>query len=134
LRGKRIHGIIPGKRQKRTNVVAGLCCGKIIGDYCYEGSMNSARFEDWFCDYLLPNTRKGDTIIMDNASYHNKKRLRKYAWVYKVHIVFLPPYSPDYNSPIENLWANLKRFLRNYGNDFQTVEYGIYWYFSVAYS
>jgi transposase len=132
LRGVRIHGIITGKRVKRVNVVAGFCDGKILADYCYEGTMNSRRFEDWFCGHLLPNTRKGDVIVMDNASYHNKKRLRKYAWVYKVKIIFLPPYSPDFN-PIEPIWANLKRFLRNYGNRFSSIEYGICWYFSVAF-
>jgi len=95
--------------------------------------MNSHKFEEWFCTHLLPNTRKGDVIIMDNASYHNKKRLRKYAWLYKVTVIFLPPYSPDY-SPIEKVWANLKRFLRDYGSRFQSIQHGVYWYFSVAYS
>ena len=28
-------------------------------------------------------------------------------------VLFLPPYSPDLN-PIENLWANLKKFLKHY--------------------
>jgi len=133
LRGKRVFGIIPGKRQKRINVVAGLRDGEIIADYCYHGSMNSSRFEDWFCKYLLPATRKGDTIIMDNASYHNKKRLTTYARIHGVTIIFLPPYSPDYNL-IEKVWANLKRFLRNYSGRFQATEIGIYWYFCVAYS
>ena len=95
--------------------------------------MNSARFEEWFCNRLLPSTNKGDVVIMDNASYHNKKRLRMYAWIYKVKIIFLPPYSPDY-SPIEKVWANLKRFLRDYGKLFKDIQYAIYWYFNVRYS
>jgi transposase len=114
------------------NVVAALCDGQIIADYFYTGSMNSARFEDWFCGYLLPNTRKGDVIILDNATFHNKKRLQQYAWIYKVTIIFLPPYSPDFNL-IENVWANLKRFLRNYGSRFATIQEGIIWYFLVAF-
>jgi len=114
------------------NVVAGLCDGQIIGDYCYTGSMNSARFEDWFCGYLLPNTRKGDVIVLDNATFHNRKRLEQYAWIYKVTIIFLPPYSPDFN-PIEKVWANLKSFLRNYGNRFASFQGGINWYFAVAF-
>ena len=132
LRGERVYGIIPGKRFARMSVVSGICDGQIIGDYCYTGSMNSARFEDWFCGYLLPNTCKGDVIILDNATFHNKKRLEQYAWIYKVTIIFLPPYSPDFN-PIEEVWANLKRFLRNYGNRFASIQGGIYWYFSVAF-
>jgi len=95
--------------------------------------MTAWNFEEWFCHFLLPLTNKGDVVILDNASWHNKKRLRKYAWVYNVYIIFLPPYSPDYN-PIEIVWANLKRFLRNYGHHFQTIQNAIYWYFAFAYS
>jgi transposase len=128
LRGTRVHGFVHGKRYARTNVVAGLRDGKIIGDYFYKGSMNSSRFEEWFCTHLLPNTRKSDVVVLDNASFHNRERLIKYARVFKVAVIFLPPYSPDYN-PIEKVWANLKRFLRNHGKHFASVEEGIYWYF-----
>jgi len=112
-----------------VNLVAGYCDGSIIGEYCHSGSMTANKFEEWFCRFLLPETSKGDVVIMDNASWHNKKRLRMYAWVYKVIIIFLPPYSPDY-SPIENVWANLKRFLRNYGQQFQAIQDAVYWYFA----
>ena len=133
LRGKAVHGIIPGKRFARINIVAGLRDGEILGDFLYKGAMNSQRFEDWFCSHLLPNTQKGDVVVMDNASYHNKERLREYALIYKVSIIFLPPYSPDYNL-IENVWANLKRFLRNYGSCFHSIQYAICWYFCLEYS
>jgi len=132
LRGKRIHGSISGKRFSRVNVVAGYCDGHILGEYCYSGTTTAEKFEDWFCGFLLPETHKGDVIIMDNARFHNKKRLREYAWIYKVILIFLPPYSPDYN-PIEHVWANMKRFLRDYSNRFQTVQSAIYWYFAFAY-
>jgi len=124
---------VSGKRLKRTNVVAGYCDGSILGEYCYFGSMNSKRFEDWFCEFLLPETYEGDVSVMDNASFHNKKRLREYARIYKVTIIFLPPYSPDYN-PIEHVWANLKRFLRNTKQQFHSIHYAIYWYFAVGFS
>jgi transposase len=76
---------------------------------------------------LLPETRKGDVVIMDNARFHNKKRLKEYARAYKVAIIFLPPYSPDYN-PIEHVWANLKRFLRNTAFRFESIQQAIYWF------
>jgi hypothetical protein len=129
LRGKRIHGFIPGKKFARTNVVAGYCDGRFLGEYCYAGSTTSAKFEAWFCNFLLPETCKGDVIIMDNASFHNKKRLRMYALVYKVIIIFLPPYSPDFN-PIEHVWANMKRFLRNTKRLFCSIEVAVYAYFA----
>jgi len=95
--------------------------------------MTAHKFEDWFCDFLLPETHKGDVILLDNASWHNKKRLREYAWAYKVIIIFLPPYSPDY-SPIENVWANMKRFLCNYCQHFNSIQDAVYWYFAFVFS
>lgn len=131
-RGERIHGFIQGRKFARINVVAGLCDGRILGEYCYTGTTTAKSFEEWFCVFLLPETQKGDTIIMDNASFHNKKRLKQYAWIYKVIIVFLPPYSPDYNL-IEHVWANLKRFLRNTMRSFLSLQSAVYWFFTFGY-
>jgi len=73
---------------------------------------------------------KGYTVIMDNAGFHRKKELRKLARG-KVRLLFLPPYSPDYN-PIERTWANMKRFLRNNLKDFNSVDSAIYNYFELV--
>jgi len=128
-----VHGFVSGKRPFRVNVVAGYCGGQMLGEYCYSGSMDSKRFEEWFCKHLLPETHEGDVVIMDNASYHSKKRLREYALVYKVRVIFLPPYSPDLN-PIEHIWANLKSFLRNTKRQFESLSLAIYWYLVFGYS
>ena len=48
----------------------------------------------------------------------------------KVRLLFLPPYSPDYN-PTEKSWANMKRFLGNYLHAYQSVESAVYDYFEV---
>jgi hypothetical protein len=125
LRGKRVNGCISGRKYARTNIVAGYCDGKYIGEYCYTGNTTSKIFEDWFCRFLLPETRQGDVIILDNARFHNKKRLKAYALVYKVVIIFLPPYSPDFN-PIEHVWANIKRFLRNTVTSHHLLQSAIY--------
>jgi transposase len=130
LRGQRVHGFLPGRRFARLNVVAGYCDGRALGEYCYSGTTTSKVFEDWFCRFLLPETKAGDVIIMDNARFHNKKRLRMYAAVYKVSLIFLPPYSPDFN-PIEHVWANLKSFIRNTKCCFTSLTMEVYWYFAV---
>lgn len=133
MRGKRVHGFVLGRRFARINVVAGLRDGQILGEYCFTGTMNAVRFETWFCTHLLSNTRNGDVVVLDNARFHNKKRLEEYARIFEVTIIFLPPYSPDLNL-IEITWANMKRFLRNYSGRFSSIQDGIYWYFEIEFS
>lgn len=40
----------------------------------YHDAMDHERFLKWFTEQLLPNIEKNSLIIMDNASYHSKKR------------------------------------------------------------
>ena len=37
--------------------------------------MDSSLFEFWFSNQLLPSLDKDTVIVMDNASFHSKKRL-----------------------------------------------------------
>jgi len=110
-RGKKIYSRVTGRRCRRVNIVAGQQNGKVIGATEYAGSMTAKRFESWFTLIFLPCLEKGTTIVLDNASFHNKSRLPHLAQSHGCKIIFLPPYSPDLN-PIEKLWANLKNWLR----------------------
>ena len=84
---------------------------KVLAPFQYSGTMDSRLFEFWFINYLLPVLDKGSVIVMDNASFHSKKRLISAARNVGCILLFLPPYSPELN-PIEHFWAWLKRFLR----------------------
>ncbi|KAG8239686.1 hypothetical protein J437_LFUL016316 [Ladona fulva] len=45
---------------------------KRSGDYYDE--MDSQRFEDWLKVKLLPNINEGSVVLMDNATYHSRKK------------------------------------------------------------
>jgi len=72
--------------------------------------MTGALFTEWFRKHLVKSIEKGSTVILDNASFHPKKKLQNLARRHGIKILFLPPYSPDFN-PIEKNWANMKRAL-----------------------
>jgi transposase len=89
--------------------------------------MNGEYFEMWVKDHLLPAVGAGSTIIMDNASFHRKSKLEEICKPEKINLLFLPPYSPDYN-PIEKSWANMKRELRDTAPIYGLLETAIYNY------
>jgi len=113
VRGKKVFDVRPGRKFKRVNVIGGMCGGRLMATQKYEHSTTGAFFEQWFKDVLLAEVPEGYTIIMDNASFHRKARLKIIAAKANVRLLFLPPYSPDFN-PIEFCWANMKRWIREH--------------------
>jgi transposase len=101
-----------------------------FGLECYRQSTNGDFFESWFEDCILKEVPTGYTVIMDNARFHRKEILRKMARG-KVRLLFLPPYSPDYN-PIEKTWANMKRYIGNNIQKYDSVESAVYGYFGMS--
>ena len=53
----------------------------------------------------------GTIVVMDNLPVHKSKRVADAIAAAGCTLVFLPPYSPDYN-PIENMWSKAKALLR----------------------
>lgn len=107
-RGVEVRGRICGRKFARLGIVAGQMAGRIVAPLEYSGCMDSALFEQWFAEVLLPEVPVGKVIVMDNAAFHRKARLRELAEAACRRLVFLPPYSPDFN-PIEHFWSWLKR-------------------------
>jgi transposase len=110
LRGKIVLGTRSGRRSKRVNTIGALWDGIYVAVKSYLHSTTSEFFEQWFKEELLPALIKGCTIIMDNASFHRKNKLREIAAEHGINVLFLPTYSPDLN-PIETSWANMKQWL-----------------------
>lgn len=127
-RGIQVNDVKPGRRFKRINVIAGLSGDKHVAVRCYENSTTSEFFEDWFEWELLSVVPEDSVIILDNATFHRKNKLYDIAGKYGVFVIFLPPYSPEFN-PIEHSWANLKRWLKDNLRRFKSLDFAIDWYF-----
>ena len=62
---------------------------------------------DWITSKLLPKAPNNWVFILDNASFHQRKDIKK-AIISAGHtLLFQPTYSPDLNKA-ENKWAHLK--------------------------
>lgn len=127
LRGVKIEDTKRGKKYQRTNVVAARIGDRIVAPLCYTENMTGAAFSEWFRKSLVKSIPRGSTAIMDNASFHPKKKLRNLARRHGIKLLFLPPYSPDFN-PIEKDWANMKRALVDILPNASTLESAIYSY------
>jgi transposase len=76
--------------------------------------MKRAIFTQYVRQYLLPEFKTGDMVILDNLSSHKGAEAAALVASIGASPVFLPPYSPDLN-PIEQVFAKLKGLLRRAG-------------------
>jgi transposase len=97
----------------------------IIAPHCYADNTTGEIFENWFKHNLMFELEIGSVVIMDNASFHRKAKLREIASEHGFSLLFLPPYSPDYN-PIEKAWANMKKRLHDILPVFRNLEEAVY--------
>jgi len=103
--------MMSGKRYQRESFVAGKIMSKIIAPFCYTGTCDTLLFNLWVEKFLVPELQPGQTIIMDNATFHKSQKTKELIESAGCRILFLPPYSPDLN-PIEIFWANFKKLIR----------------------
>ena len=110
-RGERLRAGVPHGHWKTTTFVAGLTTRGMIAPFVLDGPINRDAFETYVEKVLVPELQPGDIVIMDNLSSHKGPRVREMIEAAGARLLYLPPYSPDFN-PIENAFAKLKAHLR----------------------
>jgi transposase len=76
-----------------------------------DGPINRDAFVAYVRHVLVPELSPGDIVIMDNLSSHKAPAARDAIEAAGARLLFLPPYSPDFN-PIEQAFSKLKAHLR----------------------
>ena len=76
-----------------------------------DGPMNGPAFLAYAEQVLAPELRPGDVVVMDNLPAHRISGVREAIEKVGARLMFLPPYSPDFN-PIEMAFSKLKALLR----------------------
>ncbi|WP_238358216.1 IS630 family transposase [Piscirickettsia salmonis] len=107
-KGKRCYAEKPGKKSIRINFIGGLRGKQFIAPMMVEGYCNANVCQAYIDQCLIPCLSPGETVIMDNASFHKSKGVKEAIEDAGCHLLFLPPYSPDLN-PIEHVWSPTQR-------------------------
>ena len=76
-----------------------------------DGPIDGEWFEAYVAQILVPELRRGDVVILDNLASHKRAPVRERIEAAGATLLFLPPYSPDFN-PIEKAFARFKAMLR----------------------
>ena len=110
-RGPRCRAAIPHGHWKTTTLVCGLRVGGLTAPMLLDGPLDGATFSAYVQALLVPTLRAGDLVVLDNLPAHKVRAARAAIEQAGARLVFLPPYSPDFN-PIEQAFAKLKALLR----------------------
>ena len=107
-KGHPVAGERSGTTRPRTSLIAGKWGNKLIAPVLFEGSTNAEWFNLWLEQHLFKELAPDSILIMDNAAFHKTAKTRELIQEAGHTLLFLPPYSPDFN-PIEQDFATLKK-------------------------
>ena len=110
--GDRLVEKVPHGHWKTTTLIAALDHAGIRCATTVDGAINAQVFEAFVGQVLVPTLRRGDVVVLDNLSSHKSASTREMIESVGATLLFLPPYSPDFN-PIELAFAKLKQLLRS---------------------
>lgn len=66
---------------------------------------NSGAFQVFLDEFSKENPGEFKIILLDNGAFHKARQLRIPT---NIHLLFIPPYSPELN-PAEKIWWRMKR-------------------------
>jgi transposase len=110
-RGEKVYGLISGNNRKTTNLIMAQRGKEWLAPMLFQKSCTHETVLAWLEQALLKELRPNSLIVMDNAPFHNKPKIKALLEKHGHTLLPLPKYSPDYN-PIEQAFAILKKRLR----------------------
>jgi transposase len=110
-RGERAVGRTPRNHGPNMTLLASLTPEGIGPSVAIPGAVDGAAFVAYAERVLAPSLRPGQVVVLDNLSAHKRETARTAVEAMGARLLFLPPYSPDFN-PIELAFAKVKERLR----------------------
>jgi transposase len=110
-RGHRAYAKIPRNRGPNTTLLSSMSVKGMGPSLAVEGPTTREVFEAYVERVLAPSLDPGRIVVMDNFSAHKGVRVSELIEERSCKLLYLPPYSPDFN-PIEEAFSKIKRLLR----------------------
>jgi transposase len=113
LKSSRVISHVPYGHWKTSTFIAALRTSGLSAPMVLDGAMNGECFLAWVEQFLVPELRPGDLVVLDNLSCHKQELVPLAIRKVGADVFYLPPYSPDLN-PIEQVFSKLKGLLRRH--------------------
>ena len=111
-RGVRVIDKVPHGHWRTTTMISAIRTSGPFAAALVGGATDGDVFLAYVGHALVPGLRPGDVVILDNLQPHKAAGVRGLIEGAGARLLYLPPYSPDYN-PIENMWSKVKQHLRS---------------------
>jgi transposase len=110
-KGERVPDTKPKSRGENVTMIGAIGMTGVVALNPLIGSNNGEMFLLWITECLVPFLKPGRIVLMDNSSIHKVAGVREAIEAAGASVLFIPPYSPEFN-PIEECWSKVKTFLR----------------------
>ena len=110
-RGEREAEGVPAGHWRTLTLLAALTTEGVLASMMIESPTDGDVFLAYVEQVLCPRLEPGHLVILDNLAAHKLAAVRQLIQSRGAQVLYLPPYSPDFN-PIEQAWSKLKQRLR----------------------
>lgn len=110
-RGERIGEGTPAGHWRTLTLLGALTLEGMLASMTIESPADGDVFLAFLEQVLCPRLQPGQFVILDNLGAHKVTGVRELIEGRGAHLLYLPPYSPDFN-PIEQAWSKIKHQLR----------------------
>jgi transposase len=111
--GQRVYATTPGHWESIT-LISGMRLSGVTATLAFPGTTNTAVFEGYVEEVLVPELKPDDVVIWDNLKPHQSEEAVEAVEAVGAQVVPLPPWSPDL-MPIEEMISKVKGALRSTG-------------------
>lgn len=109
----RVYDKVKHKAEIKLTLISGLSINGLVSPYEFEGYLDQHIFYYYLKDFLIPEMKAGQVLLLDNLSSHKGEIIENLLIEKGIKVIYYPAYCPNLN-PIEKYWSILKSYLRKW--------------------